>query len=99
MKTIKELASRGERVYVYLKDEETAQRFLHDAETEGFTFGDGVKPTDRHWSDLYAIHPDSTLNYVGSVGRIEYGSGADSVVRIDYGEIIQKESPAARTSG
>lgn len=48
MKTIKELANMGERVYVYLKDKGTAQRFLSDAETESFTFGDGVNPTDRH---------------------------------------------------
>ena len=87
MKTIKELANKGERVYVHLKDEETAERFLHDAEAEGFTFGDGVSPTDRHWSDLYAIHPDGTLNYVGAIGRIEYGSGSDSVVKIDYSQI------------
>ena len=84
MKTIKELASMGERVYIHLKDEETAMKFLHQAESEGFTFGAGVSPTDRHWSDLYAIQPDSTLNYVGSVGRIEYASGADSCVRVEY---------------
>ena len=86
MKTIKELASMGERVYVHLKDEETAMRFLCQAESEGFTFGDGVSPTDRHWSDLYAIHLNGTLNYVGTVGRIEYASDADSVVRIEYEE-------------
>ena len=86
MKTIKELANMGEHVYVHLKDEETAERFLHQAESEGFTFGDGVNPTDRHWSDLYATHPDGTLNYVGSVGRIEYASGADSCVRVEYQE-------------
>ena len=90
MKTIKELANMGERVYVHLKDEETAQRFLREAEAEGFTFGDGVHPTERLWSDLYAIHPDGTLNYVGTVGRIEYGSGVDSVVRIDYSQVIQQ---------
>lgn len=88
MKTIKELAYTGDRVYVYLKDEETAQRFLRDAEAEGFTFGDGVCPTERHWSDLYAIHSDGTLNYVGAIGRIEYASGADSVVRVDYERMI-----------
>ena len=88
MKTIKELANMGDRVYVHLNDEETAMRFLRQAESEGFTFGDGVKPTDRHWSDLYAIHPDSTLNYVGSVGRIEYASGADSCVRVEYQELL-----------
>lgn len=86
MKTIKELANMGERVYVHLNDEETAMRFLRQAESEGFTFGDGVSPTDRHWSDLYAIHPEGTLNYVGTVGRIEYASDADSVVRIEYEE-------------
>lgn len=84
MKTIKELANMGERVYVYLKDEKTAQRFLRDAEAEGFTFGDGVHPIERHWSDLYAIHSDGTLNYVGAIGHIEYGSCSNSVLRVDY---------------
>ncbi len=88
MKTIRELASMGERVYVHLKDEETAMRFQHQAESESFTFCDGVNPTDRHWSDLYAIHPDGTLNYVGSVGRIEFASGADSCVRVEYQELL-----------
>ncbi|WP_316630141.1 hypothetical protein [uncultured Ruminococcus sp.] len=88
MKTIKESANMGERVYVHLKDEETAMRFLRQAESEGFTFGDGVSPTDRHWSDLYAVHPDSTLNYVSTNGRIHYGSGADGIVRIEYAELL-----------
>lgn len=88
MKTIRELASMGERVYVHLKDEETAMSFLRQAESEGFTFGDDVSPTNRHCSDLYTIHPDSTLNYVGSVGRIEYASGADSCVRVEYQELL-----------
>lgn len=90
MKTIKQLASMGERVYVYLKNKDVALRFLRNAEAEGFTFSDGVRPTERHWSDLYAIHPNGTLNYVGVIGHIEYGSGADSVVRIDYSQILQQ---------
>ncbi len=98
MKTIKKLTNKGERVYVHLKDEETAMSFLRQAESEGFTFVDGVNPTDRHWSDLYAIHPDGTLNYVGMVGRIEYGSVTDSVVRVDYEQIIQIESLTGQTS-
>ena len=88
MKTIKELANMGERVYVHLNDEETAMRFLRQGESEGFTFGDGVKSTARHWSDLYAIHPDGTLNYVGTNGHVHYGSGADGIVRIEYAELL-----------
>ena len=90
MKTIKELASMGERVYVHLKDEETAMSFLRQAESEGFTFGDGVKPTDRHWSDLYAIHPDGTLNCVGTNGRILYSSALNDLLRIEYADLITR---------
>ena len=90
MKTIKELASMGERVYVYLKNKDVALRFLRDAKVERFTFNDGTEPTDRHWSDLYAIHSDGTLNYVGAIGHIEYGFGSDSVVRIDYSQLLQR---------
>lgn len=88
MKTIKELSNMGERVYVHLKDEETAMRFLRQAESEEFTFGDGVNPTNRHWSDLYSIHPDGTLNYVSTNGRIHYSSGANGIVRIEYAELL-----------
>ena len=84
MKTIKELARMGERVYVHLKNEHTATQFLNQAESEGFIFSDGVRPTDRHWSDLYAIHANGTLNYVNTVGRIEFSSGADSCIRVEY---------------
>ena len=86
MKMIKELANMGERVYVHLKDEETAMRFLCQAESDGFTFGDGVKPTNRHYSDLYAIHTNGILSYVGAIGHVEFGSGSNSVLRIDYGK-------------
>ena len=90
MKTIKELANMGERVYVHLKDEETAMSFLQQAELEGFTFGDGVSPTDRHWSDLYAIHPDGTLNYVGTNGRILFSSALNDLLRIEYANLITR---------
>lgn len=63
---------------------------MTEAEAEGFTFDDGLNPTCRHWSDLYAIHPDGTLNYVGAIGHIEYGFGADSVVRIDYSQEVKQ---------
>lgn len=89
MKTIIELASMGEHVYVHLKDEATAQRFLQQAETEGFAFSDGVKPTERHWSDLYAIHPDGTLSYVTTNGRIHYASVEADLVRIDYADLLR----------
>ena len=88
-KTIRELAKLNGRVYVYLADETTGKQFLEQAEQEGFTFGDGVKPTQRHWSELMAVNRDGTINYVGTNGRIAWSSGAktiggEALIRVDF---------------
>lgn len=44
------------RIYVYLATKDIAEQFMQDAESEGFTFGDGVKPTEREPSDIMAIN-------------------------------------------
>ena len=46
-KSIKELSQMDGRVYVYLRTAAIAKEFLKQAETEGFTFCDGIKPTER----------------------------------------------------
>lgn len=86
---IRKLAAQDGRVYVYLADEATGRQFLEQAEQEGFTFCDGVKPTQRHWSDLMAVNRDGTINYVGTSGRIAWSNGAkttggETLIRVDY---------------
>ena len=88
-KTIRELANLNGRVYVFLADEVIGRQFLEQAEQEGFTFPDGVKPTQRHWSELMAVNHDGTINYVATNGRIAWSSGAETVggealIRVDY---------------
>jgi hypothetical protein len=88
-KTIRELANLNGRVYVFLADEVIGRQFLEQAEQEGFTFGDGVKPTQRHWSELMAVNRDGTINYVGTNGRIAWSSGAktiggEALIRVDF---------------
>lgn len=88
-KTIRELANLSGRVYVFLVDEVIGRQFLEQAEQEGFTFGDGVKPTQRHWSNLMAVNHDGTINYVGTNGRIAWSSGvntvgAEKLIRADF---------------
>lgn len=78
-KTIKELSENEGRVYVLLSTPEIGERFLFEAEKEGFTFGDGKKPTERHYANIMAVNPDMTINYVGTVGRIAFGCGAETV--------------------
>ena len=60
-RTVTELSRLGGRVYVYLKDDCTGESFLKATEAEGFTFGDGVKPTDRHYSRVMALTARSIM--------------------------------------
>ena len=88
-KTLRELAEQDGRVYVHLASEEHTKQFLLQAEQEGFTFRDGVKPTEREAAEVMALNPDCTINYVGAVGMIAFGSGAKTVggkwlIRVEY---------------
>ncbi len=76
------------RIYVYLATEDVCKRFYRDAESEGFTFTNGTKPTQKHTSDIIALNADATINYVGFVGRVAFQAaskiGNQPLVKIDY---------------
>lgn len=72
IKTITELSQLDGRVYVYLPTEALAAQFMQQAETEGFSFGDGIKPTERTAAAIMAVNADHTINYVGIFGRMAY---------------------------
>ena len=95
MRTIMDLAKMDGRVYVYLKDTDICNQFLRDAEAEGFTFGDGVKPTKREGSDIFAVNADQTINYVGFAGHMAFGAAkkvADQkLIRVDYEKYVSGE--------
>ena len=88
MRTITELLNLDGRVYVYLSSKNVAKIFLQNAESEGFRFGDGKKPTKRKWDDIYALNKDFTINYVGYIGHIAFHHpnffDNDKLIRIDY---------------
>ncbi len=94
MSKIKSLLSiHTGRIYVYLATKDIGKRFLQDAEAEGFTFGDGTKPTANHISDIFAIHDDMTINHVGFIGHIAYQAadriGDKPLVKIDYRDMLK----------
>lgn len=92
-KTIRSLSEQDGRVYVYLANSAIGEKFLQQAEQEGFTFGDGVKPTERCYAEIMAVNRDITINFVGIIGRIAFGSGAKTIgdeklIRIDFEKYI-----------
>lgn len=93
--SIKELSKFNGRVYVYLTDDEVGNTFMKQAESEGFTFGDGVKPTKRNYNRIMAVNDNQTINYVGAIGHMAYGNGAKTVgdkllIRVNFKEYIEK---------
>ncbi len=91
-RNLSSLAQLDCKVYVYLENEAIGKRFLDDAEKEGFVFGDGVKPTEMHVSDIFAVRSDKKLCYVGFAGRMMYAQAKKSVVRVDYQKYVNGEA-------
>ena len=82
------------RVWVYLKDERTCQRFYKDAEAEGFRFG-GSRPTDSFVDDIIALHKDKTISHVGFIGHMAFhapGNVDGGMRRIDYAKYVAGKS-------
>ncbi|MGM9552954.1 MAG: hypothetical protein ACI3V2_01495 [Faecousia sp.] len=88
------LSAHSGRIYIYLASREIGRQFLTDAENEGFTFHDGVKPTQREADSIFAINEDMTMNYVGFVGHMAYQAadriGNKPLIKIDYGDILKR---------
>lgn len=70
MQKIKDLINEEKHVYIILKNEEIAKRFMADAEAEGITFSDGIKATNKDPDDIIAMLPNGTICYVGFIGRM-----------------------------
>lgn len=88
-RTIRELSKKDGKIYVYLANVEVGEKFLQQAEDEGFTFTDGAKPTERCYAEIMAVNGNLTINFVGTNGRIAFGSGAkkigdDELIRVDF---------------
>lgn len=88
MKSIESLINTNKKVYVRMKNDEICKAFFLQAESEGFIFGDGARPTTKHTSDLIAVLPDKSLCYVASIGRIAMQSGAENIIVYDYEKIF-----------
>ena len=77
--SIQNLLQLNGKVYVYLANDEIGNKFMQQAESEGFTFCDGEKPTGRCYAEIMSVNRNLTINYVGSIGRMAFGSGAKTV--------------------
>lgn len=98
MRTLEKLLELDGKIYVRLDNSETTERFLRNAEREGFLMPDGEKPTESRKSDFYQLSHDKTIKpsgfgFAGSMlkNQIIHGSVPDCV-SIDYSRYISGET-------
>ena len=82
MTTIRDtIRQYNRKVYVRIETETDGDRFLRQAEAEGFRFSDGVLPSARPWAKLFSLTPDGVLSYATFSGHMAAGANAVSVLR------------------
>ena len=91
MRKIRDLINNEKKVYIYLRNRATEYRFMSDAELEGITYGDDVKPTERPVDDIMALRPDGTICFLGWAGRMCYHHSKNQAIRVDYENYINNE--------
>ncbi len=81
------------KIYIYLKNEEISRKFLLDAESEGFCFGQ-IKPSQSSLPDIVALEKDKQLSHVGIIGHIAFGckSYNNNIHRVDYQRYINGDN-------
>ena len=84
--------SYPKHLYIYCRGKNIAKSFLANAESEGFTFGDGQPPTSKETTDIYALKDDFTISYTGWIVHAMFKNAGGNVVRIDYGKYISGAS-------
>lgn len=88
MRRIRELINHEKKVYILLRTKVMQYRFMSDAEREGITYADGIKPTERPVDDIMALKADGTICFLGWAGRMCYHNAGDQAIRIDYEKYI-----------
>lgn len=93
-KPLTALSQLDAKIYVHLPTPEIGKTFMEHAEEEGFTFFDGSKPTSRPNEDFICLNSDHTLSFIGTFGRMAYGSGTSftcgkTLIRVEYGELLE----------
>ena len=88
-KPLTALSQLDAKVYVHLPTPELGKAFMEQAESEGFTFSDGGKPTSHLDEDFISLNPDHTLSFIGTFGRMAYSVPSAKVdgkalIRVDY---------------
>lgn len=93
MRTLKQLAEREGRLWVYLDNEKVGKAFLRQAQEEGFRFCDGRPLHSISWQYVFGLHSDMTVWYVSLFNwTLSFaGNVKGTPARVDYEKYMAGE--------
>lgn len=92
MRLLKDLIENNSTVWFYCESKDSQEKFLKQAETEGFLALNGQKPTELFHQHLYGINDDMTMGYLSNmIWCLTFQTGKDEHVRIDYEKYVAEE--------
>lgn len=87
MRTLTELLKTNEKVFIYLANDNLKQKFMQQAEDEGFVY-QGQNPTTLQSESVMIIHDDYTLGKLsGFITHMQYHT-CPKEMHIDYARYI-----------
>ncbi len=87
MRTLTELLKTNEKVFIRLANDKLGQKFMQQAESEGFVYL-GKNPTENEAESVMIIHDDYTLGkLVGFATHMQYYT-CPKEMRVDYARYI-----------
>lgn len=87
MQRLIDLVGENEKIFVELSNENLKQKFLQQAEDEGFVINDKM-PTTQKSESVMIVHNNYTITYLrGFVAHLEYYTCKNT--RIGYSSILE----------
>ena len=92
MRLLKNLVEKNNQVWIYCENRDLQEKFLKQAEDEGFLALNGQKPTELFRHQLYGINDDLTMGYLSAmIWSLTFQKCPDHIARVDYGKYISDE--------
>lgn len=89
MRLLKELIKNDGTVWIYCESEKFQEKFLKQAEAEGFIALNGDIPTKLFRHQLYGISDDMTMGYLSNmIWWLSLRTNKDKHIRVDYKKYI-----------
>lgn len=100
MRSIQDLLKEGKKLWIYLRDQETEQKFVEELNQLGAKYLNGAQVTTQNCSPIMAVHPDLRVAHLMIMiwnasfspnFQKHYSGDVNKILKVDYAKYINGE--------